>query len=159
MVKCTTGTQNLEALERRHKAVELRLQGLSYSAIGKAIGVSTVHAFRYVRDAMALSRKKLGEEAEAVVHMELLRLDSLWKGLWAKASTGDARAIEAALRIMARRADLLGLDAPKKTETEMKMSMMSDAELITQCEVLGIPGKELLLEHKRGTGTEDKGSV
>jgi hypothetical protein len=50
-------TENIGARERaavrRDKALDMRVTGKSYRAIGKALGVSHVRAMTYVREAMA----------------------------------------------------------------------------------------------------------
>ena len=52
-----------------------------------------------------------------VLALELERLDALTLAAWPRARAGDDRAIRVVLRIMQRRAKLLGLDAPLKSAT------------------------------------------
>jgi hypothetical protein len=63
-------------------------------------------------------RKVLQEPAEAVRELEAMRLDALLQALWGKALDGDVLVIDRVLKIMDRRARLLGLDAPTKTQQE-----------------------------------------
>ena len=54
------------------------------------------------------------EGAEHLRTLEALRLDEIQAKIWDKAIAGDYRAVDRVLRIMERRAKLLGLDAPVK---------------------------------------------
>ena len=48
--------------------------------------------------------------------LEAARLDAMLLPLWRRVQQGDERAVDRALKIMERRARLLGLDAPSKSE-------------------------------------------
>jgi hypothetical protein len=65
---------------------------------------------------MAGLQSTLPEPAAQVRELELKRLDRLWLGVWDAATKGDLQSVDTCLRIMKRRADLEGLDAPKKLE-------------------------------------------
>jgi hypothetical protein len=54
--------------------------------------------------------------AEELREVELLRLDRLQAAVWGAAVQGDLRAIETCLKILDRRAKLLGLDSAIKLE-------------------------------------------
>lgn len=108
------------------KALDLRLTGMSYRAIAEALGVSD-HSTIAQRVAIAL-KAIVKEPAEAVLKMELERLDVLQHGLWEKAREGDLMALDRALKIQDRRARYLGLDAPTKVQ-EIPYSQLSDDEL------------------------------
>jgi hypothetical protein len=95
---------------RQRQALELRKAGLAYSGIGEAMGISRNRAYRLVKKALL---KIIKEPANEVLTMELSRLDHLLFAVWDKASLGDPIAINSALKIMERRAKLLGLDKGK----------------------------------------------
>ena len=101
------------AQARRIRALELRLSGASYRQIGAALGVSSPVAFQDVKRAL---RETMQEPADEVRRIEIDRLDRLLLAVWPKALTGDTSAVHTALRIMERRAVMLGLDAPKKVD-------------------------------------------
>jgi hypothetical protein len=61
---------------------------------------------------MSAIKRTLQEPADEVRRIEVERLDKLMLSLWPEAQTGNIKAIETILGIMARRAKLLGLDAP-----------------------------------------------
>jgi hypothetical protein len=103
----------VEVRERTRKALELRRAGANYDEIARQLGLakSTVHAM--VHSAM---REITREPAEELRNLELQRLDAMMMGLWPNARKGDATAVTAVLRVMERRAKLLGLDAVVKHE-------------------------------------------
>lgn len=64
------------------------------------------------------SREKLYQEVKDVVFIEVERLNELFKSAYSKAKKGDEKSINSCLKIMERKAKLLGLDAPEKQEVE-----------------------------------------
>lgn len=63
---------------------------------------------------MSALRATLQEPADELRSLELERLDRLLLGVWSQAAKGNQGAVDRALKIMERRARLLGLDAPTK---------------------------------------------
>lgn len=98
--------------ERAAKALDLREGGATYEQIGKALGISTKRAYDDVQDCL---KEITREPSEAVLEMELRRLDSLWRTAYVQAKGGNLKAIHGALQIMDRRIKLQGLDKPEGT--------------------------------------------
>ena len=67
---------------------------------------------------MRALKKTLQEPADEVRTLEVERLDSLLNGLWQRRHVPEIT--DRILRIMERRAKLLGLDAPTRTEVTGK---------------------------------------
>lgn len=102
---------------KQTKALELALAGASYDQIAKACGyLHRSSAMRIVRAAIAKWAPIDYADASAVRDTELARLDRLQAAHWTKALKGDYRSTEMILRIMRRRAQLLGLDAALKID-------------------------------------------
>jgi hypothetical protein len=99
-------------VEAQGKALELRRMGLGYAEIAHQIGCSTTAAHRYVRDAMADAKAQIDADAGEMKAEEISRLDGMLRGLWPDARKGNHGAVDRVLKIMERRAKLLGLDAP-----------------------------------------------
>ena len=100
--------------ERIAEALDLRARGKSYREIAAFTGVSVRQAFEDVKQGLADHRESYAETAADVRTVELARLDRLWRRAEDLLESDDddgAKAIGAALRIMERRARLLGLDA------------------------------------------------
>lgn len=102
--------------ERRNRAYELRIAGLTYRQIGRELGVSHVTAFTYVKEELDALREECRELAETYRDMELERLDHAQKAIYAGVLKGDLGSIDRLLRIQERRSKLLGLDAPVKQD-------------------------------------------
>lgn len=105
------------AIERRRvRATNLRLSGWSIRDIAAHLkcSVGTIHSdlsevLVRTQDASADATKK--ERA-----ISLARLDIATKGLWDRVVSGDDDAVDRLVKIEARRAKLLGTDAPTKSE-------------------------------------------
>lgn len=100
---------------QRDQAVKLRIQGATFAEIGKLLTppVTESWARRLVVQALESSRP---ENVAQLRKLEQERLDRLIFAVWAKALRGDTQAVLSVLRIMERRAKLLGLDAPMKID-------------------------------------------
>lgn len=123
--------------ERRSKALMLRKRGKSYQDIGKELSISTQTARKDVLIAIADARGNEEEDTVMVRDLELERLDAMLNAIWPKVLRGDTFCVQQALKIMERRADYLGLDAPKRTEflgaittlTAESVTKLTDEEL------------------------------
>lgn len=140
----STTPHKLTRAERRARAVELRKTGKTFEQIGAELGVTKQAAHGLVKAELADLMAKRTEGAEEIIALEIQRLDAMLEAIWprimgeallAKIRDDNAElgekiaaleeklpdigvrqdgAILNALRIMARRSALLGLDAPKK---------------------------------------------
>ena len=102
-----------DAAERRNTALDMRSRGYSYTDIAKALGISRSTAHKYVTAELDKLRAETRASAAQIRSLELARLDRLWRRAEDMLADGDAdgaKAIAAAIRIMERRARLLGLD-------------------------------------------------
>lgn len=151
MPKPVTSAERVIAKEREAQAFELRKSGANYRQIGDHLGVTPQAAHKMVKRVMAMLAKLAKEDAEAVRQMELDRLDAMLMGLWPKARKGNEGAVDRVIRIMQRRADMLGIDAPKRSEltgkdgkpiqTEQRHGGLSDEMADDmKAKVLGVKG-------------------
>lgn len=108
--------------ERRRQAVALRTAGLTFDQIGKQLGVSVRTAFLDVTKELDKLRKDLSESVEALRELELRRLDRAMVALHEQVGKGNHGAIDRMIRIMERRAKLLGLDKPVEIINEHRFT-------------------------------------
>lgn len=100
-------------LQRRDEALRLRMGGYTYRQIAEVMDVSDNAVRNLITRALesAPNEKALHQRA-----IENARLDRLQAAVWKDAINGDVKAIDAVLRISRRRAEMNGLDAPKKID-------------------------------------------
>lgn len=102
------------SLQRQQAALELRRAGQGYTEIANRLGIGKSQAHRLVQAGLAETKEQITAEAGELKAEELSRLDGMLAGLWTDARKGNHGAVDRVLRIMERRAKLLGLDAPVK---------------------------------------------
>lgn len=107
-----------EATQRQANAVRLRKEGHSYRDIADLLNCSVSTAFTDVQKALEEIRKQTKEDIETIRSLELERLDMMLSAVNPAAMAGDVKAVLATLKIMERRAKLLGLDAPESINVE-----------------------------------------
>jgi hypothetical protein len=113
--------QQAKTADRRRQAVELRVEGKSWQEIADRLGYdSRGSAATAVRRALEQAVAELNVPLEAHRQLELDRLDAMQNALWDKVLAGDTKAIDTTLRLMDRRAKLLGLDAPQRHELTLE---------------------------------------
>ena len=105
--------RQLDALNKRKQALDLRLFGFTYQQIGDKLGFTKQAAYKIVTSALAAIPR---ESADKLRMIELDRLDRMQAVLAKRVNDGDLGAIDRWLKIAERRAKILGLDAPTKVE-------------------------------------------
>lgn len=108
---------NPTVLDRERQVVSLRRRGLTWQDIADKTGYSSPSGASeaYYR----ASYRVVSEEVEAIRELENDRLDLLFSAVWEQALAGDYKATDTCLKIMCRRAKLLGLDAPVRQKIEI----------------------------------------
>lgn len=106
-----TSPKQIRLQRRRALALGYREAGWTFERIGKAMGCSLSVAHSYVSTAL---KQIPFEAASEVLRLELRRLDEYMAAQHPGAVAGDVVATNTALRIMRRRAALLGLDAENR---------------------------------------------
>jgi hypothetical protein len=140
---------HIESAERTGIALELRKSGATFKMIGDHFGVTAQSAHATV---MRRLRATLAEPAAELRALELERLDHLLTAIWTAATSGDLQAQAGVLRIMDRRAKLLGLDAPQRIEdvievSDAKASLAAKLEKMAE-RLASRDGESRLLEHE-----------
>jgi hypothetical protein len=107
------GKTALRVRDRMEMALKLRRGGATFHVIAQTMGICTAAAHGLVSKALV---RTLQEPADEVRALEVHRLDALWEKWFPRAQKHDKDAAAVCLRIMERRARLLGLDAPVALE-------------------------------------------
>ena len=111
---CKISASAAEVVERKTRALQMRLAHATYEEIGAALGVSRQTACVYVTEELDARKRECAEAADKIRDMERDRLDRMAKAIEDKVLAGDPAAIAVSLKIAERRAKLLGLDSPQK---------------------------------------------
>ncbi len=128
MVRRSRVSDLVSGLERADFVASVRehiLSGLSVSEVALVLGVEESEVREVVRGLLE-SSDFMGEFIEERLRLQLLRLDGLWRALWARASAGEISAVLGCLRILEREARLLGLDAAEKRIVRHEVSPLQE---------------------------------
>lgn len=106
-----------ETLEREAEVLKLRRGGLTFDLIAKQLGYK--HASGAHKAYLSACKRIVRADVEELRGTELDRLDLAQGALWSRVMRGEVPAVMAVLRIMERRARLLGLDQPVKSQIEV----------------------------------------
>ena len=100
--------------ERYRRVVDLKKAGLTYDQIAVEVGYADRSGAKHALDA-ALER--WGTDSVGALRMvQNEQLDDLWRRVFAAIAQGDLSQIDRAIRILKRRSELWGLDAPRQHE-------------------------------------------
>jgi hypothetical protein len=100
----------IDAALRQTEALMLRQAGNTFEQIAAKLGYSDRSGARNA--VLAALRENVSEPNAEMKALELSRLDALHATLWPLARTGELGAVDRVLKVMERRAKILGLDAP-----------------------------------------------
>ena len=106
-----------ELVDKEIKVLELRRAGLTFQRISEETGYADATG-AYAAYKRAIKRT-MQQPSDEVRQQELDRIDRLQLAAWPNAMKGDTRSILTIVRLMERRARLLGLDTPIKIEQEI----------------------------------------
>lgn len=107
----------LEVIERERQVLELRRGGLTFDLIAKKLNYS--HASGAHKAYVNACRRIVVSDVMEIRNVEMERLDIAQSAIWNNVLRGDIPAINTLLKIMERRARLLGLDSPTKAQIEV----------------------------------------
>lgn len=128
----THNTASANVAIRDARALRLRLAGVPYPEIAAQLNFTTAKlAWDSVQREL---RRRLVEPADQLRDLELMRLDRVQMVVWKVIVDPNSRfvdvdkAVKTFLQVSKRRADLLGLDAPKKIDISRQIREMAIAE-------------------------------
>jgi len=115
---------------RADQAYEMLLRGLSLGEIAQEMGYSTpVEVNRAIKERYAVEARDLSaEERQGILALEVARLNKLQSAVWESAMYGEPKAVDSALKIIALRSKLLGLDQPEAQTNQNTVLVVGGAE-------------------------------
>lgn len=108
--KVKTNARNIIAAERRANAVSMRKSGMSLVEVAKAIGVDPSRVSQCVQESLDEVNKGRVEEHNEWYEHDWAITQELLNACLPSAFEGDLDAIDQAVKILARRAKMRGLD-------------------------------------------------
>ena len=106
-----------EVLEREANVLKLRRGGLTFDLIAKELGFKNASG---AHKAYTNACKRIVQsDVEEIRATELDRLDIAQGAIWSRVMRGEVPAVMALLKIMERRARILGIDAPTKAQVDI----------------------------------------
>lgn len=107
----------------------LRQQGMSVFEISEQLKVTEAVIKHGIKLSMAEAARLITDETRSeLLAMEVGRLDSLQNAVWPAAMAGDTRAVDSALKIIDKRAKLLGLEEGFSESTSHTVVVAGDTQ-------------------------------
>lgn len=101
-----------EQQEKSLLAYQMRVAGVQPSEIATALGISHVHdVYRLLAERYSMDIDYTDKlDRKSILYMEVTRLDALQAAVWPSAMMGDPKSIDSAIKIIATRAKITGLE-------------------------------------------------
>ena len=150
-----TKPEKLNVAMRRRRVLELRRAGYQFYEIVDTIreefgedegfpeSYDVRSAYLDLQRLLDEMRSELSESIPDVISLEASRLDEMLKALWPAVLRGRERSIEIALKVMERRAQMLGLDTGIKVDWRIELVGLMNGGVLTTDEVRTQLGEEL----------------
>jgi|SRR5581483_560568 len=122
--------------ERALRALQMRKEGYSFQEIGEELGLNPHYVSQMVIAELKKINKLSAETRDELVRMEVERCDSLLKALYP--DRGQAKVTEVILKVMERKARLLGLDAPLKLEQAITVEDLTPEQQAEEARRIGL---------------------
>lgn len=124
-------------LKQQMAAFKLRVAGTSYRKIAKELNVGLRTAWKYVQAAMEELRIETKQSVEETRELDLIALDELQSIMFKSVRKNKSkRGVDRIIKIMERRAKLLGLDAPTRIDIEGRLRELAAREGLDEEEVI-----------------------
>jgi hypothetical protein len=122
----------LRANDRRIAAISMKRKGMSYRAIGKALGISGAAAHRTIMVALREAWEVRIKESTLMIEEQDARLDAIVRAMWPAVELGSTEAASIVLRAEADRRRLFGIEGAIKVDSKVyvrETDAMTDEEL------------------------------
>ena len=126
-------------LEREHTVMSMFIGCATTDQIAKQVGLSIATVNAIINRVMKRRRAERDELGDFALEQMLDQIDMLMRGHLIKGAKGDARSADTVIKLMDRKARLLGLDQP--TQAEVRITQRSEVDEAIE-ELLGKLGVE-----------------
>jgi hypothetical protein len=134
---------------RQKLAIQMRMEGHEWQYIAEMLGIpgGKGAAYHLVNSALKATLREASDELRT---LEALRLDKLLTVYWPKALEGDGWSFDRVLRLMERRAKLLGIDMEPDSEIA-KQGIIREYKGVDVVSISG-PASDHVSANGRGNG-------
>jgi transposase len=145
VMKFWNRTERMRARELAARVYELRLKGKRPGRIAEELGVSLSTVYRAFNRAYSRRQREIGEYEKSCRLMDLNRVDELLQRAWSRMENAeekglvDLKSMEFILKLLERRARILGYEAPVRQTCEHQYGSLAGPELLEEAERRGIP--------------------
>lgn len=110
-------TDMVRARYRERESLRMRIAGWAYNDIAEKLEMTPEGVRACVKRAMEKLAKVSDEDAEELRRIETERINAMLKGVWERAEQGDDDAINSAIKLQKRKAEMLGTDKKAEEQT------------------------------------------
>lgn len=143
----------VQKARRRMQVMDLRAAGLTNEQIAEHLGMTKNGVARVINNTLEEWGKRDQESAQKVRTQKMFELDQLKRAVWAKAISGDIKAIREVTKIIQLQARLAGAEAPVQHEHHGSVTQLHlDRGEIDRMERIWIDQGGTV----EGTATEDR---
>jgi DNA-binding CsgD family transcriptional regulator len=118
--------QEAQLTERQERVADMLLHRMTQRQIAKVIGVSQTTIHKDIIKIRKFWQQEMSKSYEAHVSEEIAKLDQLDAALADGIRRGDWKAIDTSIRLRDRKARLMGLDMPQKTEVHISIEALDE---------------------------------
>lgn len=148
-----SGRGSIAILSLTEEALKYRMMGYSFSKIAATMDLPMGTVAKYIYKALKQSRERGEKLADELITMELQRLDLLIEATLPKAIDGDLKAVDAVLKVLDRRYDLLGIGSKESIKETETSSVTVIERVIVHEQIPKVEPK--VIEHIREIDIED----
>ena len=136
--------------EQRRKTVAANLvAGLTIGDIAEALGVHKATVYQDIKRILQRWREEQVDLISTQRMLDIRRIDRMINALWGDCQAGKLSTVDRMIKLLERRAKLLGLDAPAKVApttpdgTEPYDAAMRQKDVVALAALLGLPTDKL----------------
>lgn len=150
----TESERHRRRLERLQQVAALRLAGVrDQRQLARQFGVTQQTISRDFAALDVLYRERAAQDTATAKGQDAERLDQLLIAVWPMATKGSLGAVDRVLRLLERRAALLGLDAPRRVDIETRVRQLAAAAGLDPDAAVAEAGRLLAeVQHRGGSG-------
>jgi hypothetical protein len=127
------------AAQRRRQAMKMRMEGATFAAIGQALGISEVAAWRHVQKGLARLNDRMAIDADKLRRETVEQIEALLAAHMPLALGGDTKSANVCSRLLDQRARLYCLiGSTKEAAAANPYENLSREALIGEARRLGL---------------------